>query len=123
MSRSSASRAVPGRWFVWSAIAIMVCALAGCDTITEVNVYSWKAASSDAKTITLVVVTGIDDKVLKGEVLSESGTDVVVAARVSRAGGSQPAVGVLRPVDVELTEPIGTRRVVNRDGSEIPRQN
>jgi len=101
----------------------MVSTLAGCDTIAEVNVYGWKAESSDAKTLTLVVVTAVDNKLLTGEVLSESETDVVVAARVSRLGGSRAAVGVLRQVDVQLTKPIDTRSVVNRDGSEITRQN
>src|ERR1035437_7951134 len=99
-SRFSTSRTSSTRWLVWSAIAVFVSALRGCSSAAEVNVYGWKAESSDAKTLTFVVVTAVDDKLLTGEVLSESETDVVVAARVSRAGGSQPAVGVLRQVDV-----------------------
>lgn len=102
---------------------VALVALAGCGGSTTVfNAYAWKTSSSDATTLTLIVITGPDDKVVEGELVSESDTDVVVAATVRVAGGSHTANGAFREVDVKLSKPIGTRRVLNRDGSEVPHQ-
>jgi len=97
--------------------------LSGCgNDEREADVHAWRAESATATVLTLVVVTGPDDAVVRGQVVSESDTDVVVAATVRVAGGSHGAIGVLREVTVELSEPIGTRQVSNRDGSTVEKQ-
>lgn len=107
----------------WVAAAIVATALAACGGgTTEANAYAWKAASHDAATLTLIVVTGPDDKAVAGELIFESDNEVVVAAKVQLAGGSQPGNGVFREVDVDLGAPVGDRQVANRDGSIVPEQ-
>lgn len=107
----------------WVAGAIAATALAACGGgTTEANGYAWKAASHDAASLTLIVVTGPDDTAVEGELISESDTEVVVAAKVQLGGGSQTANGVFREVRVELGSPIGDRQVSNRDGSIVPEQ-
>lgn len=105
---------------------IVVCAvaasLAGCGGVAKSNVYGWKAATHEASRITLVVITGPEDKLVEGEVISESDSEVVVDATVRRASGSQPGNGVFRETDVELKSPIGHRGVYNRDGSVVVEQ-
>lgn len=96
--------------------------LAGCGDVATSNAYGWKAPTHQSAVITLVVITGPDDKLVKGEVVSESDSRVVVDATVRRASGSQPGNGVFRQVDVELKSPIGDREVYNRDGSVVVEQ-
>jgi hypothetical protein len=104
------------------ALTLVLALASGCSGSTEVNAYAWKASSRDATTLTLVILTGPDDEVLEGEVVSESETQVIVAAIVDRSDGPQTANGVFREVDVELDAPLGERDVVNRDGTPVPEQ-
>lgn len=117
MKHPSRSRRA-ARLVVIAALAVLV----GCSAPTEADVYGWRAPSHDSTTVTLVVVTGPDDAALAGQVVSESGTQVVVAATFRRASGSQTANGVFRYVDVVLKAPLGGRTVVNRNGSPVPEQ-
>lgn len=94
----------------------------GCGASTEADVYGWKAPSHDATTVTLVVLTGPDDTVVSGRVVSESDRQVVVVATVRRSPGTHTANGVLRHVDVRLAAPVDGRTVVNRDGAPVPEQ-
>jgi hypothetical protein len=64
-------------------------------------------------------LTGVDDTLVHGLVISESDSEVVVAAKVKVAGGSHVAMLVYREASVQLSKPIGERKVVNRDGSEV----
>lgn len=105
----------------WLSLVLLVFLLSACGRgTTESSVYGWKATSHEAATVTLIVMSGPADAAISGKLISESATEVVVAARVRLAGGSQNAMGVLREVQVELKEPIGARSVVNRDGSVVP---
>lgn len=103
------------------AATVVATGVAGCASTTSQDVDHW-TGSPGSTSVTLVVLTGPSDKAIRGEVVSESSTQVVVAATVRLSRGSQAAVGVWRYVDVHLKAPIGSRAVVNRDGSAVPRQ-
>lgn len=103
-------------------LVVTLGSVSGCSSPTTVDVYAWTADSDQATTLTLTVLTGADDKLLSGEVVSESSTQVVVAAKTHVAGGSHTANGLFQTTTVDLQDPIGTRTVVNRDGTEVPRQ-
>jgi hypothetical protein len=107
------------RWGAILGAGVIVMAVAGCARTIQTDVYGWKAESADATRLTLVVLTGVDDTLVHGLVISESDSEVVVAAKVKVAGGSHVAMLVYREASVQLSKPIGERKVVNRDGSEV----
>lgn len=89
---------------------------------TVTDAYGWKASSRDATTLTVIVVTGVDDSDTRVAVVSQSDAAVVVSCSYRAGGGSSTANGVFRYVDVQLTAAIGDREVRNPDGSTVPEQ-
>jgi len=112
--RSRAGSAIVG-------LVALAMVVGGCAASrTEAAAYGWRASSHDATSLTITIVTGVNDTDARAAIVSESDTAVVVAASYQRAGGSSTANGVFRDVDVRLAAPIGDREVRNRDGSTVP---
>ena len=96
--------------------------LPGGRIVTEdLRVESYRAASDEATTITVVVGAGSCTEDVKPRLVSESADTVVVdASGRTRRGGSCTAELLLLPFDVTLAAPIGDR-TVHDGGHEVPR--
>ena len=104
-------------------LLLLTTVVSGCGAKrTETNAYGWKASSHDATTLTVIVVTGVNDTDARATVVSQSDTAVVVNCSYRFGGGTSTANGVFRDVDIQLAAPIGDREVRNPDGSTVPEQ-
>ena len=105
------------------ALIVLATFVSGCGAKrTETNAYGWKASSHDATTLTIIIVTGVNDTDAEATVVSESATAVVIDASYHFGDGTGTANGLFRYADVHLAVPIGNREVRNPDGTTVPEQ-
>lgn len=76
--------------------------------------------TEDTRAIVILVEVGVGDDIV-GPNLRETADTVEITLRVRHPlSGVRPAVAVPLPYPVRLSEPLGTRRVVDGSGTNVP---